>query len=340
MKNSIKIIVATLCIAFIPMASFAQTPPIPTPIIPDHLPIGKMAIAEALAKVVKLEIVTTAPSVVEEFRATITFDVVKSTQDIIDALDGFSGYVEVMDPKDLITTTAVIYDKDGRKLFLGVNAFKQEKVGYDGDGEPIYQNPAGSDFMFFELLADPISFPGVTGAWAVTYNGEIWGLQCNDGKVTVPGWMSLSNVSEIVINGANGTWRYDMNTGLLLMSQDSEVKVSNVFFNGLQEVWADSYGVVTIYTQPRYGYVPLVEFNNQGGRFHLDFSSGQQYDYTKPIAVRIATLDDLKNGRGWTIYNFPQGGLDLNLPLDTYYIYPEYDTKDFGWGFPSTPSEG
>ena len=327
MKTTIKFVVAPLCAAF--SIAFAQTVPPPM-----------------LAKAAKVEIVMTAPSVQQEFRTTVVFpDGVKSRQDIVDKLEDLPAEVEVNDPKDTITTTAVIYGVDVEKLFISQNSFKLEKVGYAADGKPIYQTPQSAEYMFFELVSDPIPFPGVTGAWATTYNGEVWGLQCSDEGVIVPGWMSLSNVSEIVINGAGGTWKYDMNTGLLLTSQDAGMTFGNVYFNGLQQVGADSYGYVTIYTQPRYGYVPIIEFNNQGGRFQLNFSTGNQYDDTKPIAVRITTLDDLRSGRGWKVYNFPQGGLDLNLPAGvTYYIYPEYDTAAFNRGFSTvvatTPAEG
>ncbi len=132
-----------------------------------------------------------------------------------------------------------------------------------------------------------------------------------------------------------------MNTGLLLTPQGSRTKFCDVYFDGLRQAYSDSDGTVRIYAQPRYGYVPLTEFKNTKGVFRLDFISGEQYDYTKPIAVRIATLDDLNKGLGWEIYNFPEGGLELNLPVDkTYYICPEYDTKDFGWGIPTIIAQG
>jgi hypothetical protein len=148
--------------------------------------------------------------------------------------------------------------------------------------------------------------------------------------------MNLSNISEIVVNG---NWRYDMNTGLLLTPQDGSRKIDNAYFAGTQTEVIDMYGVLTVYTQPMWGYANLTEFNNQEGKFHLEFSNGYPYQYNKPVAVRITTLDNLRNGHGWKIYNFPEGGLDLDIPVGTYYVLPEYNPSDFGWGI-STTNQG
>lgn len=316
----------------------AQTPPTPTSVVPSYLPIGKMAIAEALAKAGKVEIFTSAPSADENFLVLLDFDDVQSTQDIIDKLDEVQPFVEINDPKDTITTTATIYNRDcTKKLFIGTASFKMEKVGYDSDGEPVYQTPAHAGFLYFELLFGWMPFPGATEAWAVDLNGQWLNLRCANEQILIPGWMNLSNISEIVINGV---WRYDMNTGLLLTPQGSRTKFCEVYFEGLRQAYADSDGTVRIYAQPRYGYVQLTEYKNTKGVFRLDFTSGEQYDYTKPIVVRVATLDDLKSGRGWKTYNFPEDGLELDLPVGIYYIYPEYDTKDFGWGIPTIIAQG
>jgi hypothetical protein len=93
---------------------------------------------------------------------------------------------------------------------------------------------------------------------------------------------------------------------------------------------------VTITAYPQNGYLTSYQVAVSNRYFKLEVVTSDRY-WVHPIAVRVATLQDLRTGgQGWTTFPYSR---DMNIPVTgpgTYLILLEYRDDDIGSGFSTT----
>lgn len=328
-----------LAIAFIGITSaFAQTPP-PTSFYPDHLSIGQVAATETLAKGAKLRIDFGQPSSSREwFSTTVPLGNITCIEDVEEIAKTVSFNYLIEAVKDPVNLTAFITTADGTPLFQSYTVFNLEKV-FDGATKKfVWQMPEWTKSLSFQLMDTAIYFAGAHQAYLVRRdNDEVYNLFVQNDNILLPGgWNRAGVFKELVIDR---TFRYDMNTGLLLPSTLCHVNPTYVWFDGIEPVLING-NSVTINTYPQYGYLPSYEVTVVDRYFTLEVTTEDRY-WVHPIAVRVASLQDLRpGGQGWTTMPYSR---DMNIPVaspGTYYVVPEYRDDDIGGGTPTQVTEG
>lgn len=322
--------------------AFAQTPP-STPVIPDHLSIGQVATAETLAKATQLRVDFGQPGSSREwFTTTVPLDNITCIEDVGEVAKTVSFNYVVDSVKDPVNLTVLMIAADGTPLFKSGSIFNMEKV-YDGaTSKFVWQMPEWSRYLSFQLMDSSIYFAGANEAYLVRRDNrgegnEVYNLSVQNGYILLPGgWNRASVFKELVINNS---LHYDMNTGLLLPSTLCHVNPTYVWVDGIEPVSVNG-NSVTITNYPQYGYLPSYEVTVVNRYFKLEVINENRY-WVHPIAVRVASLQDLRpGGQGWTTIPYSR---DMNIPVaspGTYYVVLEYRDDDIGNGISTPVTEG
>jgi hypothetical protein len=328
-----------LAIALVGTTSvFAQIPPMP--VIPSHLSIGEVAVTETLAKATQLRIDFGQPGSSREwFSTTIPLGNITSIEDVGEVAKTVSFNYVVDSMKDVVNLTALLMAADGTMLFKSGTIFNMEKV-YNGT-KFVWQVPEWTKYLSFQLMDTYIPFAGATEAHLVRRenrgeNDEVYNLMVVNGQVLLPGgWNRASVFKELVVNGNH----YDMNTGLIMQSTVCNVNPAYVWFDGIEPVSING-NSVTINSYPQYGYLPSYEVTVVDRYFTLEVVNENRY-WVHPIAVRVASLQDLRpGGQGWITMPYSR---DMNIPVaspGTYYVVLEYREDDIGNGASTPVTQG
>jgi hypothetical protein len=308
---------------------------------PEKLPIGNSAVVETLAKATSVQIRCTAPSATSgAFEQSVGgLQGVKSTPEILAIINTIAVRLPISDPKDMISLTATIMDNLGRPLFVSSTTFQLEKIGYDPVTKKMnYVTPYYAGNLWFQLLDSEIFFAGANQAYMVHRDGTIYELNVfGDGHISIPGWMNsygASNFTELVING---NIRYDMNTGNLLNSQLVKSGFGNIAFSNVERSFVDEDNVVTLNTAAGWGSIPNFEVNVQTNSFKIKVENYPN-EWAFPVAIHIATLDDLRSGRGYKPYPYNTALKFDTVPGTTYFMKVEFQDKDINVFRPTIPS--
>lgn len=314
-------------LAFFSLANFAAfASHVPTtPVIPEQLPIGGVAVAEALARAKTMEIFCASSSA---FYRKFDISTINSPDDIATLVSTVNVQVSVVDPKAEISLQSNINAADGTQLFQAQNWFKLRKTGYDANGQSVYKPSDYAGNLYFVLTDFRLTIPGAETAEVVGLDGTIYQLNVYPGGlVEMQGWMNYGQTSELVING---NIRYDMNTGSRLKVQSASIPISGINFAGLQTA-NFSNGVHVIATYPHYGTPPSFRVKSTSNRFKVRVIVGEDLGWIRPIAIKVAQLKDLRpGGAGWKILPYSDN-MEVSVPVaGEYIVFPEYDANDIG----------
>ncbi len=327
MKSFLKFLVAMLCIANL---ALAQT---------SSLSIGNSAVVENLAKASTITVQCWAITANAPFKQVFSgLQNIRSTNDILTIVNSAVVEIRVKDPLDTIYISAVIKDAGGNDLFVSNNSFTLTKA-YDSLNQPRWDTPYYAGNLSFQLMTTRIYVAGATSenTYLQHRNGDRYQLNVVDGWIEIPGeynsyWSGFFN--ELVI----GNDRYDMNTGSLLRSQLARPTFLNVDFPNVQSVGLNSQNTVLLETNIFWGSVPNFQVTVPGNRFKVEVQD-LRYSWTAPIAIHVASLADLRAGKGYKAYTYYR---DVEIPVvsGTYFIKVEYQNSDIGHGvaYPSTPT--
>ncbi len=317
------------CIANLTQAQ--TTPVLPngvsTPVLmPERISIGEMAVIEALAKAKSIYLICGSASTFRPFEFTQPLDDVDSIDDIKKVIERIQVEFVTTHPKEQINLTVRINDVNGMNLFRSDTSFQLEKVHDTLSNKFVYQTPYYAGNVWFNLNDSELRIIGAVMAHMVNRNGDLYQLNVFDGRVQIPGWMNNSGqFSELVVDGV----RYDMNTGIRLGSARVQPNFLNVFFDKIQQQEYTT-GLNTIVVYPQYGHIQNTEIKPTTNQLRLKFQAAE-WSWVYPIAVRIATLDDLKpGGKGWTTYPYATGMVLPVISGNTYYVWPEYRDNIIG----------
>lgn len=324
-----------LLTTFLSLASFTFAAPIPATPVFEHLPIGGIAVAEALARAKTMEIFCSANSV---FYKKFDIDFINSPDDIAALVSTVKVQVSVADPKAEINLRSNINAADGTQLFQAQNWLKLRKTGYE-NGQSIYKPSEQAGNLYYVLTDFRLTIPGAETAEVIGLDGSIYQLNVYPGGlVEMQGWMNYGQTSELVING---NIRYDMNTGSRLKVQLATIPIDSINFAGMQTAgFSDGVNVIT--TWPQYGTPSSYRIKSAANRFKVRVESAEGLDWVKPITVWVAQLKDLRpGGAGWKILPYTDN-MEISVqPGREHILFPEYDANDIGSAIPhSTPTTG
>lgn len=318
---------------FLGLASFALAGPIPATPILEHLPIGGVAVAEALARAKNMEIFCASAS---SFYKKFDISTINSPDDIAAKVSTVNVQVSVADPKAEFLLQANITAVDGTQLFEAKNWLKLRKTGYDANGQPVYKTSEYAGNLYFVLTDFRLTIPGAETAEVIGLDGTVYQLNVYPGGlVEMPGWMNYGQTSELVING---NIRYDMNTGLRLKVQSVSMPINGINFAGLQTS-GFSNGVHVITTWPQYNTPDSFRVRSTTNRFKVRVESTEGWQWIKPVTIWVASLKDLRpGGAGWKLLSYSDN-MEVAVPsAGEYIVFPEYDASDIGTMIPHMPT--
>ncbi len=323
-------------LTFLGLASFALAGPIPINPILEHLPIGGVAVAEALARAKTMEVFCASAS---SFYKKFDISAINSPDDIATMVSTVNVQVSVTDPKVEFLLQSNITAADGTQLFEAKNWLKLRKTGYDANGQSVYKPSEYAGHLYYVLTDFRLTIPGAETAEVIGLDGTIYQLNVYaGGLVEMQGWMNYGQMSELVING---NIRYDMNTGSRLKVQSASIPITSINFAGMQMA-GFSNGVNVITTWPQYGTPSSYRVKSTTNRFKIRVESTEGWQWIKPITIWYAPLKDLRpSGAGWKKLPY-NDNMEVSVPTaGEYIVFPEYDAADVGGMIPrSTPTTG
>lgn len=311
--------------AFLALANITFAAPIPiTPII-EHLPIGGVAVAEALARAKNMEIFCASAST---FYKKFDISAINSPDDIAALVNTVNVKVSVTDPKADFILQSNITAADGTQLFEAKNWLKLRKTGYDAKGKSVYKLSDYAGNLYYVLTDFRLTIPGAETAEVIGLDGTIYQLNVYPGGlVEMQGWMNYGQMSELVING---NIRYDMNTGSRLKIQSASIPITGINFAGMQ--MADfSNGVHVIRTSSQYGTPDSYRVKSTSNRFKVRVENSEGWNWMQPVTLWVASLKDLRpGGTGWKLLPYSDN-MEVTVPCaGEYIVFPEYDASDIG----------
>ncbi|MBC7766684.1 hypothetical protein H7Y21_01695 [Arenimonas sp.] len=312
-------------LTFLGLANFAFAAPIPTTPIIEHLPIGGIAVAEALARAKSMEIFCASAS---RFYRKFDISAINSPDDIAALVSTVNVQVSVGDPKAEFLLQSNITAADGTQLFEAKNWLKLRKTGYDANGQSMYKPSDYAGNLYFVLTDFRLTIPGAETAEVIGLDGTVYQLNVYPGGlVEMQGWMNYGQMSELVING---NIRYDMNTGSRLKVQSATIPITSINFAGLQMAGFLN-GVNVITTWPQYGTPDSFRVKSVSNRFKVRVESTEGWQWMKPVTIWVAQLKDLRSGgAGWKRVPYSDN-MEITVPASgEYIVYPEYDANDIG----------
>lgn len=304
----------------------------------ENLSIGNSAVVENLAKAKTITVQCWAITANAPFKQTYGgLENLKSTVEIVAIINSSIVEIMVKDPLDTIYVSASIKDAGGNELFVSNNSFTLVKSYDYVTKKPKWEPPYYAGNLYFQMMDTRVFVEGSTVAYMLHRNGDMYMLNVWNGFVEIPGWMNSygsAYFSELVI----GDKRYDMNTGSLLGSKLARPMMMNVQFANVERVSLNNQNTAVLNTNVYWGSIPNFEVYATGNRFKVSVVDLRQ-NWVYPIAIHIATLDDLRPGKkGWTIYPYQTGIEVVTVPNANYFIKVEYQNSDIGLGIEDPPS--
>ncbi|MBC7981797.1 hypothetical protein H7X65_01845 [Candidatus Parcubacteria bacterium] len=329
MKSLLKFIAVMLGIADIAAAQ-----------APEQLSVGNSAVVENLAKLQTITITCWALTAQAPSVQTLGgLQNLNSTTDIISLLNTINVRLRLKDPLDNVYVTGSLKDAGGNELFVSNQQFNLVRVYDSVTGKPRWETPYYAGNLYFLMQTTRIYVGGATTVYMLHRNGDMYMLNVTNGWIEIEGYMNSywsAYFKELVI----GDYRYDMNTGSLLHSENAAPVFRNVQFANLEKVDLDNQNTATLYTSPYWGNIPNFEVGATGKRFKVIVIDNQN-DWSTPIAIHVATLADLRpGGKGYKSYPYHKG-IELEVvPGNSYYIKLEYQNSEIGGGIarPTTPT--